>query len=814
MQGCGGCRRLRRWWRGASAPQANNKKQDKKKESQEAPFDIRSLRVFPLDRSTGGANLVKPNHVAEGVWEVRSNRRNLSGWLEAELLRATSEERLPLPGSRYYLSQARRVTLPKGQIKRFALPYFVAVDNIEKRVAIRHQLEAKRGGQEIASSFDPVTLMPPHQFIIAVLADNSDRYGFLKSIESTRQPVLDVAMSDPDIYYRIVLTETEPRVGLPSSILAWTSIAHLIWDRLDPDKLSEDQRQALVDWLHWGGQIIISGPGSLESLGGSFLEPYLPAVAGEAHAITNDDLERFNRTFALREAGQGKWHRLEVPKGSKLPGVRLQLNSGGRFVPGAGELVAERRVGRGRIVVTGFPLSDRLVINWRGFDSFMNGCLLGRPPRQFVEVDFQPAWRFADSPRRVSMTEWTREPLLHSGLRFFSRDVGQSVAILQRDQGQSWWRWDGSSGEKLAGVAGWNDGGAVSSAALESLHTAAGIDIPEADFVLRSVALYLLVLVPLNWLVFRLFKRVEWAWAAIPVIAIVGAVLVVRAAQLDIGFARSRTEVGVLEFHAGYPRAHLSRFVSIYTSLTTEFTVSMDDPHALARPISTGEDRPVIRYLQCRLTRGDETRLEGFQVESNSSDTLHSEQFIAMGGPCQLEDGPQGMELINRSKLALRGVGVLRRDEGGRLQQAWVGRLDPGQRKTLDFHIVPQENRADPWFPQWNGNPRSRRRSTATSGAAAAQLSLAGLLQVAMRNLALRRGESRMVGWVDGVLPGITLDPPIAQTAGATLVVGHLQFAPPPPPQPDRNLLIDLVNARRKAGRDADAELEPDREAP
>ena len=38
-----------------------------------------------------------------------------------------------------------------------------------------------------------------------------------------------------------------------------------------------EQRQALLDWLYWGGQIIISGPNSLEKLRGEFLDAYLPA---------------------------------------------------------------------------------------------------------------------------------------------------------------------------------------------------------------------------------------------------------------------------------------------------------------------------------------------------------------------------------------------------------------------------------------------------------------------------------------------------------------------------------------------------------
>ena len=60
------------------------------------------------------------------------------------------------------------------------------------------------------------------------------------------------------------------------------------------------------------------------------------------------------------------------------------------------------------------------------------------------------------------------------------------------------------------------------------------------------LTLYLVALVPLNWLVFNAIGRVEWAWIAAPVIAVVGTWLIVDRARLDIGFVRSQTEIGVL----------------------------------------------------------------------------------------------------------------------------------------------------------------------------------------------------------------------------------------------------------------------------
>ena len=80
------------------------------------------------------------------------------------------------------------------------------------------------------------------------------------------------------------------RVALPDNPLTWTSTAYVLWDEVDPgDPLSPEQKKALVDWIHWGGQLIINGPNSFDLLKGSFLEPYLPATNGGTRKIAADD---------------------------------------------------------------------------------------------------------------------------------------------------------------------------------------------------------------------------------------------------------------------------------------------------------------------------------------------------------------------------------------------------------------------------------------------------------------------------------------------------------------------------------------------
>ena len=128
------------------------------------------------------------------------------------------------------------------------------------------------------------------------------------------------------------------------------------------------------------------------------------------------------------------------------------------------------------------------------------------------------------------------------------------------------------------GLGAWNDYSPVAEAARQALDDATGIRVPERSFIVWVVVGYLCVLVPANWLVFRLLGRVEWAWIAAPLIAIACTVVVIHLAQLNIGFARSRNEIAVVEMQPGYSRVHVARYTSLYTSLATRYEFHLDDP--------------------------------------------------------------------------------------------------------------------------------------------------------------------------------------------------------------------------------------------
>ena len=119
----------------------------------------------------------------------------------------------------------------------------------------------------------------------------------------------------------------------------------------------------------------------------------------------------------------------------------------------------------------------------------------------------------------------------------------------------------------VPGVADWNDLTRFPTLSRDLLEEASGISIPSSDFVLKVILAYLIAVVPLNWLICRfVLNRREWAWVVVPLVALGFAIGVQRVAAYDVGFDSASDEIDLLEVHGEYPRAHLSRFASLYTT--------------------------------------------------------------------------------------------------------------------------------------------------------------------------------------------------------------------------------------------------------
>lgn len=796
MPGCGGCQDSVTADRDALEKKLEEEK--KEREKPKPPFEPGKMVTQPngllIDRPESA---IKPGHWTNVTFEMLANLDDFSGELVTDPFQ--------LEGMKFELGTSRPVQLPKGQAKHVEVTLYVPAGRGSRMITKR--LLTSRYGREVLLETHPTTMLPAHQFYFVVLAERPDSYGFLRDTDSVNPPTGDWSSEANAAYYRVLLPHVGDRVPLPSNPLTWTSIAYLLWDNFDPTLLTLDQQQALLDWLHWGGQLIVSGPGTLDDLRSSFLSPYLPAASGEAMKLTAADFDVLNDDWTRDQQNAlnplKPWTGVKLLVDPEATDVHVVLASGT-----SEPLLVERRVGRGGIVVSAFRLSQRELRDWPAFDEFLNASLLRRQPRRFtaandgvgihVRWESPVAWR--DDPRLVSsMRYFTRDAaLLSTGddwrtvTRKLSPDTASAINTAQTElagrspEEQSQLFADPDDKPIGSGVAGWDDHNLPAELARQSLIEAAGIRIPDALFVVRMLAIYLGVLVPVNWLVFRALGRVELAWVSVPILTIGFAGAVVYWAQLDIGFARSKTEVSAIEFNGGFERAHVTRYTALYTSLATSYDLQFDDPSALVQPFANhardqappqvvGQTKITVNYRRAPPTSEERAELastvtlEGFEIDSNALSMLHSEQMADLDGGIVLQGFPGGpQKVLNDSLLTLDDVAVVARAaDDGTLQVAWIDGLAPGSSAELDFRAAADLAEV---YARWDA-------------AVISEPDVRPLLACAAATT--EPGETRLVAWTGEEVPGMTIEPTTRQTDSAGIVVAHLRYPPRKDPQRD-----------------------------
>jgi hypothetical protein len=903
LSGCRGCSSGPIVERKGKAPDIDDLDK-KKKEKPKEDFEFKMPRVLP-DSEDETRAFVKPGHWVTVRNLIKANNFDF----QAELYTSATDNMgrpLRVENTDFQMTSSRPAPLPKGQEKAFDTDYFVPhlitaspLDLQPRSVWLSRELRAARGGRLIKEDVRQGTSpMPAYQYYFVTLADEPERYAFLKSLPSF---VAYTSQYETDklVYYRVVAPMIDRVAPLPNYALTWTSIAFVLWDDIPPGILTPLQQQALLDWLHWGGQLIISGPNSLEKLRGSFLDPYLPAKPGNSVPAADESLAEINARWSLVDRFTGRRQELTVGADKPLQVIELRPHEDAQYVPHSGRLVVERRIGSGRIVLTAFAMTDSLMLRWKCLDNFVNGAILRRPAREFRAVDGLPDTVWAGLP-----PQFVTDPRLVTTLRYFSRDVGifpvspgnfsanwepgeaprtdqafmatvpagtvsdRSVrtpvqpdvsartgpwsAVLDPAQVSvtaSDWHFRGFPSRQNMSMAAWNDRSGPSDAARESLRDASGISVPQGDFVLRVLAVYLAVLAPLNWLVFRIMGRVEWAWVAAPGIAILGTFAVVRMAQLDIGFARSMTEIAIAEMQGDYARAHVTRYTALYTSLSTNYDLEFADNGSLAQPFAASVERNPKQLLrstvhEVSLRRDRQVRLAGFLVNSNTEGFVHCEQMVDMGGGFELLHHPAGgLQLRNGTRAALQLAGLFRRTLDGRLESSWIGDLAAKSTVRLDFA---PHSREVLHFPMWENsaitashslqaqqlmdahdadrdNAITRREATGDAllvdqftrldvnadrrldraelakwfrQRSAGEVSLGSLVELAAQRLVLLPGEVRLIGCSADEIPGVSVRPAASQELRRTLFLVHLVSGKLPAPGPDLGLLSDVLVVR------------------
>ncbi|GAA5506914.1 hypothetical protein [Novipirellula caenicola] len=808
--GCDGCR---------STP---NDEEEEKKKAALPDFTSLPAQAFPADRTPIGGG-IKPGHWFSASEILKSNREDVRGQLEsrARLGKSSSPD---TQAARTALVNVRPIVLPKGQQRRFDYRNLAPLPQGDsKNIFLSSQLFSGGRGLVYDSQPDLFQFLSQEEYFFIILTNRPERFAKLIGADWQRPYRSEAEFASKAANYRIVIPDTDEVLPIAETMLDWTSTAVVLWDDISADALTPGQSTAIADWVHFGGQLIVNGADGSEAIADSSLVDLLPLYPRGNIELAPESATELLQQWAVKSDRSTEAQTALLQSETARVAVDGNLADDAEDVAGTGKLILHRRVGRGRVVQSRFDLMSDWISNWDSYNSFFNAVILQRPRREFVEIDTDLLLKhqYADFER------YDADPTMNTTFRIATRDAlldytphaatstdakspdanrseakrtdAKSTTMLATtdsaaksiaaspatptpeadnangeankahskkrpaNDGLSRDRW--TRVDPVMGIGGWNNASDAVNLTKAILRNESGIVIPPSSLVVRSLGIYLLALVPLNYLVFRLFGKLEYAWLTVPVIAIAGAVWVARSAQLDIGFARSQTELAILETQPGYQRGHLARVIAIYNSLSSTYDMQFSTVDAVANSIAQSQTNSVDEPLRFQTDFEEGPRLSGVAVGSNQTQMVRAEQIIDLGGGIYLD----GETLVNETEYDLLDSFVAVKSAENQIRLAVVGLCAAGSKNKLRF-----------------------RDDAEVNVSADLPLQISHVMNAFLADKSIPPNSSRLVGRIEESLPGMTVTPQAKQHTAQTVVLANLRFPPSPEPKSDVNLVVDF----------------------
>jgi hypothetical protein len=842
LAGCDGCRQ---------SEQADLK--EELEQQKLPPFTISAAQAFPATRPDAGTRGAKDGAIKPGHWfaasvALKSNHEDERGVIQTEtkitrpvdaftdnVVEAEVEANLKEAASRTVgkpFRVRRPAVLPRGQRRELETRALApeAGGKLLTGIELNGNFISSRSGSAMPLLPSSFVALPPQSFFFVVLTERSERFTRLQTSDWV-EPLRSIdEYYRPRENYRVVIPFTQGVLPLSETMLDWTSTAVLFWDDLTSSALTPGQRNAILDWVHFGGTLVVNGPSATDAIEDANLKLLLPIQADGNEEINSDNAVAFLKSH-------------QVATDKSLPAIQARLTSDNSTVAvagqpspeatplGDGDLVYQRRIGRGRIVHSRVDLLSEWMTAWKSYDSFFNSAVLARPPRRCLAVEsYRPIspgpFLMEDEIDTVSEEEMAATlnlpsfeqklvgmaledvpPSINSSFRLFARDMrlgtpsslappetsaptSETPRLTRRAPKDYRNRLEPETLlHPVSGVGGWKDDSPVMTSFRNSLQQRIGVTIPDSSLVVKSLLIYLIVLIPLNYAIFRWMGRLEWAWLAMIPIALVGAFMIARAAQLDMGFARTRNELAFLEIPREHDRGHLTRAIALYNSLASNYSVQFDTPDAAITMLTSRrtDSRNANMFgsdgLTLQLGFDAGPRFDGIAVGSNSFGAVHTEQMVPIGGSLSLSE--DGSKVRNDSNLDLADVYVIRRSPGddatSNVQIAVLGGVSPGESSPLSYQPADQ----------------IRIPSDVDSG-------VGQCMQRILTSTFIPPGSTRLLGRLASVPAdqadasespawgGLEISPQCNQVNADTIVLAHLEYPPLPTPQPDENLADDF----------------------
>ncbi|MGC9329199.1 MAG: DUF4350 domain-containing protein, partial [Candidatus Hinthialibacter sp.] len=165
-------------------------------------------------------------------------------------------------------------------------------------------------------------------------------------------------------------------------------------------------------------------------------------------------------------------------------------------------------------------------------------------------------------------------------------------------------------------------------------------ELPGAWFIALYLGCYILLVVPINYIVFRMLGRLEWAWFTVPIWAVIFAY-----GAYYIGALRQQGQVAVnqitiVEARPSAIAAQATTYNSIYSPVRNWYSILFEDPIAFPQLLHASSFRisesPSEERLAIQFT-GQGAQVDDFIIYHWSQRSLKTQHEVSIGGGVDID---------------------------------------------------------------------------------------------------------------------------------------------------------------------------------
>ncbi|MCZ6689717.1 MAG: hypothetical protein O7H41_08950 [Planctomycetota bacterium] len=394
------------------------------------------------------------------------------------------------------------VQMPPQSRRRYRVPIYVDVSPNHGEATLRVGFEGVSGMPVRTRTLIPIDRIKADRLYLVVSPPEGDSgFGYLMRRRQSRFGSTKGAM--------VVYARPE---GLPSDKLALKSLDAIILSRIALWSLTAEQQEALIAYALSGGNLILATSRSGIPHQPTLLDDVLPAIP-----TSYTQLEAWKRLSLIFGDGES------VPGPIAIQTLDVKPSADFVIEESQSPVWVERRLGRGRVVVIAFDLVRGAMPKWSSMDSFIEWLVLGRealPMMPKANRDLvTAAWSTAFDSRRRSLT--FRSP----SLAFMNAPVEWQLDHHKTLPKTAEADPDPVRGGGRPGRVGRSRLHLTSASlrhlpSLEPVLEEALPAIPPTAKILSLVLGYLILIVPVNYIFWRVRRRLEWAWITAVLLAV------------------------------------------------------------------------------------------------------------------------------------------------------------------------------------------------------------------------------------------------------------------------------------------------------